>query len=139
MGRLSRQREANGPSSSKKLSKKHPIEDFFNSYESFVFDPSISSAQQFRRLRRSQRWKPGDVQGSAAWDAFRRALVMDFNARFGTDATDLLAWQTLCATVGVQDAHRIATCEACEEVSGPMLCCVSGSCSGIADYVCLMF
>ncbi|KAF8860661.1 hypothetical protein BDZ45DRAFT_648456 [Acephala macrosclerotiorum] len=120
MGRLSRQREAKQRKVHTKLGTKlgtgHPIEDFFTSYSAFTFNPSVPSWQEFRRLRISQGWKRGDVAGEAAWQAYRLALVKEFNAGFGTDASDLLAWQTLCAIVGIERVRQIASWEECENI-----------------------
>ncbi|KAF4631805.1 hypothetical protein G7Y89_g6318 [Cudoniella acicularis] len=116
MGRLSRQREAKQRKAHTKLGTGHPIEDFFTSYSAFTYIPSAPSGQEFQRLRISQGWKRGDVAGEAAWEAFRLALVKEFNVGFGTDASDLLAWQTLCAIVGIERVRQIASCEECEKV-----------------------
>jgi len=105
MGRLSRQREAKQRKVHKKLGTGYSIEDFFTSYSAFNFIPSAPSWQEFQRLRRSQGWKRGDDAGDAAWQAFRLALVKEFNARFGTNASDLLAWQTLCAIIGIERVY----------------------------------
>jgi hypothetical protein len=51
------------------------------------------------------------VAGEAAWKAFRLALVKEFNAEFGTDASDLLAWQTSRAIVGIERVRQIASWE----------------------------
>lgn len=59
----------------------------------------------------------GDAIGEVAWQDFRSALVLEFNARFGTEPKDLLAWQTLCAIVGIEEVDTKTDCEACEKVS----------------------
>ena len=117
MGRLSRQRETKQYRTQTKLSKTHPIEDFFASFSPFVFNPLAPSGNEFQRLRREKGWKRGDAEGGIAWGAFRLALVKEFNAGFGTDASDLLAWQTLCTIIGVEKAYQMTSCEACERVS----------------------
>ena len=117
MGRLSREREAKRHKAHTKLGTVHPIESFFTSFSGFTFIPSAPSWQEFRRLRISQGWKRGDVAGDAAWQAFRLALVKEFNAGFGTVANDLLAWQTLCTIVGIERVRQFANWEECEKVS----------------------
>ncbi|KAI5926605.1 hypothetical protein F4810DRAFT_707693 [Camillea tinctor] len=119
MGRLSRQRavkqhETRQRKPDVKIGSGHPIVDFFAGYSDFDFKPSASSAQEFQRLRRSQGWTRGDLEGEDAWHAFRRALVKEFNVGFGTYATDLLAWQTLCAIVGIEGVYKMDSCEVCE-------------------------
>lgn len=71
---------------------------------------------EFQRLRKKQGWKRGDEAGDVAWQNFRSALVLEFNARFGTQASDLLAWQTLCAIVGIKEASKMSRWEACEKL-----------------------
>ncbi|KAF2181268.1 hypothetical protein K469DRAFT_261537 [Zopfia rhizophila CBS 207.26] len=114
MGRLSRQRAAKEAHT--KLGKARPLETFFSSYTDFAFNPEAPSGLEFQRLRKEQGWKRGDAVGEAAWQDFRSALVLEFNARFGTEAKDLLAWQTLCAVVGIEEVDKIADCEACEKL-----------------------
>lgn len=92
-----------------------PIERFFASYPDFQYDPSKSSAQEFQRLRMFYGGRRGDSESSEAWSGFRLALVKEFNRLFGTDPQDLLAWQTLCTFIGIQE--RFATCEDCIQVS----------------------
>lgn len=114
MGKFSRQRARKEAST--KLGKARPLETFFSSYTDFAFNSEAPSALEFQRLRREQRWKRGDAVGEAAWQDFRSALVLEFNARFGTESKDLLAWQTLCAIVGIEKVNEIADCEACEKL-----------------------
>jgi hypothetical protein len=72
---------------------------------------------EYQRLRRQQGWKRSDMAGDLAWQNFRSALVLEFNARFGTEPRDLLAWQTLCVIVGIEEASKISDCEECEKAS----------------------
>lgn len=78
-----------------------PIERFFASYPDFPYNPSQPAAEQYQSLSRAFRWRRGDVEAEVAWAGFRLALVKEFNRLFGTDEDDLLAWQNLCAFVGV--------------------------------------
>ncbi|CAF9929791.1 MAG: hypothetical protein HETSPECPRED_007451 [Heterodermia speciosa] len=88
-----------------------PIERFFKSFSNFPYDPSKPSAQEYQRLNRSNGWKRGDSKGEEACLGFQLALVKDFNWWFGTDPNDLLAWQTLCKTIGIRE--RLETCDDC--------------------------
>jgi hypothetical protein len=115
MGKLSRRRVANEARA--KLGKTHPLETFFSSYNKFAHNPEASSGLEFQRLRREQGWKRGDVAGDLAWQNFRSALVLEFNARFGTDPRDLLAWQTLCVIAGIEEASTTTDCGGCEKAS----------------------
>jgi hypothetical protein len=111
MGRLARQRIA------KAGRTKQPLQTFFSSFSDFDFDQDAPSGIQFQLLRKKQGWKRGDAVGEVAWQDFRSALVLEFNARFGTQANDLLAWQTLCRIVGIEEADVMDNWEACEKAS----------------------
>jgi hypothetical protein len=115
MGRLSRRRVAEEARA--KLGRTQPLQTYFSRYENFTFDPDAPSGLEFQRLRNAQRWRRGDVAGEVAWQDFRSALVLEFNDRFGTEARDLLAWQTLCAVVGIMGVNKIVDCEECEKAS----------------------
>lgn len=88
-----------------------PLARFFKSYSKFRYNPS----------RRTYGWKRGDQEGETAWLAFRLAIVKEFNYLFGTDPYDLLAWQNLCAMVGIKSRHL--TREECIGVR--LACCLS--------------
>jgi len=88
MGRLSRQRAAK---EARVFGTVQPLKTFFSSYSDFDFDPEAPSGLEFQRLRTERGWKRGDEAGEVAWQNFRLALVKEFNARFGTQASDLLA------------------------------------------------
>ncbi len=115
MGKLSRQRVAKDARTT--LGRNHPLETFFSSYDGFAYNSETPSGLEYQRLRRQFGWRRGDEGGELAWQNFRAALVLEFNARLGTDASDLLAWQTLCATVGIEEARSAKDCNECEKVS----------------------
>jgi len=115
MGKLSRQRAAKEART--KLGRSHPLETFFSSHNGFTYNLEAPSGLEFQRLRREQGWKRGDVAGDSAWQNFRSALVLEFNARFGTESRDLLAWQTICVIVGIEEASKMTECEECEKAS----------------------
>ena len=122
MGRVSRQRgteEAQRATKEarKKLGTSQPLKRFFSSHSKFIFNPEAPSGSEFQRLRKEQGWKRGDAVGEVAWQDFRLALVSEFNARFGTGADDLLAWQTLCSIVGIKEVDNMVDCGECEKVS----------------------
>jgi len=91
-----------------------PLDMFFGSYSAFQYDTSKSSAEEFQRLRGSSGWRRGDPEGERAWSEFRQALVKEFNWWFGTDPSDLLAWQTICQFVGT--SGKKDTCHDCHTV-----------------------
>ncbi|OCL06371.1 hypothetical protein AOQ84DRAFT_276940, partial [Glonium stellatum] len=88
-----------------------PLNKFFLSYSAFEHNKLNSSAQEFQRLRRSCGWRRWDPEGDRAWADFRQALVKEFNWLFGTEPTDLLAWQTMCQFAGT--IGKTDTCDNC--------------------------
>lgn len=122
MGRLSRQRvtqtrQRATKEAHSKFGSEHPLDTFFSAYDDFAYNPDAPSGLEYCRLRRKYKWQRGDAAGEIAWQDFRTALVLEFNARFGTDIEDLLAWQTLCVIVGVEGVDDVEDWGRCEEVS----------------------
>ena len=115
MGKLSRRRDLKDAHA--KLGRKQPLDSFFSTYADFKYDSEASSASEYQRFSRHKNWKRRDAVGEPAWADFRSALVLEFNASFGTDSKDLLAWQTLCKMVGLEELQKLSSCEACETVS----------------------
>jgi hypothetical protein len=76
--------------------QKSPINKFFNTYSYFQHNSLQPSAEEYKRLIKAYAWKRGNPGSETAWAEFRDALVKEFNKQFGTDASDLLAWQNLC-------------------------------------------
>ncbi|KAJ3524417.1 hypothetical protein NMY22_g11006 [Coprinellus aureogranulatus] len=85
----------------------NPVEDFFNSYQSFTYNRSAdSSAAEWKRLCREMGWKRDrhnhdNPERNRAWEGYQDALAQLFNQTYGTDAESLEAWQELCRTLRV--------------------------------------
>lgn len=94
---------SSSPSSS---SGAHPIADFFAAYPNFNYNTKESCTTEFRRLCRFMRWRRDSPEQGQAWQDFRKALVLQFNANFGTDAESVRAWWTLCQTLGIKPVPR---------------------------------
>ena len=97
-----------------------PIERFLSSYPDFQYNPSQPSTEQFQSMRRSYGWRRGDTngEGDRAWVGYRMALVKEFNWLLGTDERDVLAWQNLCAFVGIYE--EFPTCNECIDLRFPL-------------------
>ncbi|KAH7909591.1 hypothetical protein BJ138DRAFT_1010527, partial [Hygrophoropsis aurantiaca] len=77
------------------------LEDFFAQYSDFTYDPSESASHEFYRLCKFRRWDRYNPERQDAHDAFKTALVIQFNNIYGTDAHSLSAWRDLCEVIGV--------------------------------------
>ncbi|KAF5341043.1 hypothetical protein D9611_005931 [Ephemerocybe angulata] len=84
----------------------HPISDFFAEYPTFNYTTKESCTTEYRRLCRFMRWRRDSPEQGQAWQDFRKALVLQFNANFGTDAESVKAWWTLCQTLGIKPVPR---------------------------------
>ncbi|KAF8148235.1 hypothetical protein B0H34DRAFT_737430 [Crassisporium funariophilum] len=78
-----------------------PLEVFFARYHHFVYNSSASATSEFQRLCKVK----GSVRcplRQTAYKEFKDALTRQFNVNYGTDARDITAWQTLCASLRVE-------------------------------------
>lgn len=88
-----------------------PLQEFFDSYPPFVYDSSSSASSEFYRLCDYFNWNSYSPNRQDAHEAFKDALVKQFNVNFGTNANDLTAWQGLCASLGVDPIpDELAAC-----------------------------
>jgi hypothetical protein len=87
-----------------------PLDDFFLSFPSFEYDPSLPPAKSYSLLRRHMAWPKGTEEGNLAWKRYREALVDEVRVWFGHE-NDLAAWHTLCRAIGIQQPPE--TIDAC--------------------------
>ena len=79
------------------------IAAFFVEYTGFQYNPAQPSVNQFRRLWKTRGWNKNSREYIRARQGFYLALVLQFNATYGTDQNDLAAWQNLCRAFKVED------------------------------------
>ncbi|KAK3045919.1 hypothetical protein LTR09_012549 [Extremus antarcticus] len=65
---------------------------FFARYPSFGHEPLQSSSTEFYRMCDFFGWERDDDERRYAHDGFKTALVRQFNAIYGTDASDIKSW-----------------------------------------------
>ncbi|KAH7883439.1 hypothetical protein F5I97DRAFT_1815278 [Phlebopus sp. FC_14] len=89
-----------------------PLQAFFAKYPPFIYDPSKSASKEFYRLCEYFNWRRRDnVDRTTAHEAFKTALVKQFNVVYGTDEESLSAWRKLCEAVNVHPIPvRMADC-----------------------------
>lgn len=104
---------ASAPTSPIAPSSTNHIAAYFAKYPQFTFNPNNHVVDEWERLCRSlnldpdQPWTKRVRKMHAALDT---ALVRHFNARFGTNANDLSAWQGLCRRVDILVPDTIIGC-----------------------------
>ena len=77
------------------------LQQFFTGYPGFNYDASIPANILFRQLRQHMGWADNSPGLEQARTGFRAALVLEFNAGYGTDITDINAWHSLCTVLRV--------------------------------------
>jgi hypothetical protein len=76
------------------------IADYFAQFPAFRYNAHGATWEQFYALSRQSSWDR--VRFQSEQDAFRDALVQEFNGFYGTDEHDLRVWQALCYEVRVE-------------------------------------
>ncbi|OAL23216.1 hypothetical protein AYO20_11028 [Fonsecaea nubica] len=89
-----------------------PLDSFFRSFPTFVYDPSLPPSTSYARLRRHQGWRRDDTASQDAWTRYQDALASELRMWFGSE-DDLKAWHSLCRAIGVTPLPR--TCRQCEQ------------------------
>ena len=79
-----------------------PLQQFFDGYPTFSYDPQQPASSEFQRLAKAQGWGKKSQARAQAYAAFKDALVAQFNANFGVDENSLTGWQALCEVLGVE-------------------------------------
>jgi len=81
------------------------LNDFFEQYPDFDYDPSMPANSEWYRLCDHMNWgkkgKKTNPERESAYEDFKDALVHQFNTNYGTDEESLDAWQELCERLGV--------------------------------------
>ena len=93
------------------MAGKQPLMEFFEAYAGFVFDPSASTTDEWRRLCRFCRWPTrkedrNHIEREEAYEDFRRAMIQSFNVTFGSDDNDADAWGPFGSAAGFSNAPR---------------------------------
>ncbi|KIK93953.1 hypothetical protein PAXRUDRAFT_143929 [Paxillus rubicundulus Ve08.2h10] len=90
-------------SDSKSVSEQ-PLEEFFTRFVElgFSYKPTSSAHKNFANLCKVSGWARNSGEHRNARAGFNDALVQQFNAIYGTDGNDLIAWQNLCCVIGIE-------------------------------------
>ncbi|EJD50532.1 hypothetical protein AURDEDRAFT_182442 [Auricularia subglabra TFB-10046 SS5] len=90
------------------------VAGFFATYPAFDYDSTNDCMSEWRRLCAHQGVDPDDREIFLVRDTKRRlrkALVRQFNTRFGTDVNNLGAWQDMCRLVDIPVPDTLAECQ----------------------------
>ncbi|KAJ3509035.1 hypothetical protein NMY22_g16427 [Coprinellus aureogranulatus] len=74
---------------------------FFGQYSGFTYNPAKSATSEFRRLRNRLNLQGGGAEDRSFCQAFADTLGNQFNQKYGTEMSDISAWQRLCRRLGV--------------------------------------
>ena len=111
------------------------IVQFFDLYARFDYDPDLPFIDEFNRMCDYFHWKSNDPERLQARSQLNRAMELQFNDTFGTNANDIASWQKLCEIIqihpiptNIADCRRvrllqvvltsIALPDMCETISG---------------------
>ena len=90
-----------------------PLNNFFQSFDGFKFNPDLPPSESYSSLQRFYGWRRGDKDSAQAWDQYQEALTQEFKLWFGAE-DDIAAWHSLCRAVRIEPIPR--TCLECEKV-----------------------
>jgi hypothetical protein len=90
-----------------------PIDQFFESFPSFKYNPSLLPSTSYKHLQKYQKWLPGSPESKENWERYQSALRHEFDLWYGAE-DDLNAWHSLCRAIGINPLP--ATCMECEKV-----------------------
>jgi hypothetical protein len=78
--------------------------------------------QEFYRMCDFFEWERDDYEKKTAHEEFKTAIVLTFNALYGTDVEDIDSWHKLCVALDInplpkrlKNCRRVSTppCDAC--------------------------
>ncbi|KAF2129715.1 hypothetical protein P153DRAFT_422521 [Dothidotthia symphoricarpi CBS 119687] len=78
------------------------ISAFFARYPGFAYDDEQGVAEEFYRMCDFFAWNRDDDERHEARQAFKDALVIQFNSLYGTDVSDIENWHKLCIAVFIE-------------------------------------
>ncbi|CAE6387535.1 unnamed protein product [Rhizoctonia solani] len=88
------------------------IEAFFAKYPGFEYDPTKPCMDEFKRLNQWARWKKKSNEFEEARKGMNEALTEQFNAIYGKDPGDIVAWRNLCSVLDLAEIPtEISACK----------------------------
>ncbi|KAF4571154.1 hypothetical protein EYR36_008482 [Pleurotus pulmonarius] len=87
--------------SKKRRSNTTQFTTFFEDYPGFDYNPRNSAILEFYRLCDFYSWDRDDPERKEAHEAFKDALVKEFNDIYGTDENDIESWHKICTVLDI--------------------------------------
>ncbi|KAF1995590.1 hypothetical protein P154DRAFT_499924 [Amniculicola lignicola CBS 123094] len=88
------------------------ISSFFSQYPGFAYNPQRGVAEEFYRMCNFFAWDRDDSERREARQAFKDAMVIQFNSLYGTDISNIENWHKLCIAVNIEPLPTtIAECK----------------------------
>ncbi|KAJ5592611.1 hypothetical protein N7537_009515 [Penicillium hordei] len=85
-----------------------PLDEFFQSFAGFSYNPKLPPSESYAQLKRFCRWREYDIKDKEAWEQYQSALEAEVKMWFGAE-DDLGAWHSLCRAIGMEPLP--ATCK----------------------------
>ncbi|KAG5962290.1 hypothetical protein E4U58_003940 [Claviceps cyperi] len=108
------------------ISTSRPMDQFFNRYSQFNYDPHSKAWSEFGRLAKFLRWKKGSKKENKAKNLFRQAMVDEFSANYGESDNKLDVLQRLCQKLEIYPMPQSIT--ACKKA-------INGVYVNIVDFI----
>ncbi|KAG6001226.1 hypothetical protein E4U21_004605 [Claviceps maximensis] len=83
------------------VSLEDPIDEFFEKYHQFDYDPHAEVWSEFHRMCDFFNWTRDDKKKRKAGDRFREAIVAQFGVLYGEDENKLDVLQRLCEKLDI--------------------------------------
>lgn len=90
------------------------INAFFAHYPTFQYNTTTPVTREFRRMCTFFHWGGNSTQRKDARESLGTAMVLQFNAFYGTDIHDINSWQNLCQVLEIDPIPDSIT--ACRKV-----------------------
>ncbi|KOS41440.1 hypothetical protein ACN38_g7681 [Penicillium nordicum] len=78
-----------------------PLDEFFQSFAGFSYNPKLPPSESYAQLKRFCRWGQYDPEDKEAWEHYQSALKAEVKMWFGAE-NDLGAWHSLCRAIGIE-------------------------------------
>ncbi|KAJ5157857.1 uncharacterized protein N7482_008957 [Penicillium canariense] len=76
----------------------HQQQNFFDGFPGFDYDPTAPISEEFKRLGKTQKWKPEAKIWKTNW---RLCMDAEYHRLIGGRATSLKHWQLMCDKLGI--------------------------------------
>ncbi|KAJ5857282.1 hypothetical protein N7455_008176 [Penicillium solitum] len=78
-----------------------PLDEFFQSFAGFSYNPKLPPSESYAQLKRFYRWRQYDPEDKEAWGEYQSSLEAEVKMWFGAE-DDLGAWHSLCRAIGIE-------------------------------------